>query len=94
MYNKHMTIRMYVLPVMLIAIAALVLTGANSRGLDIDGNGVNYRHRDESSNLLLLHSFRITAVNNEAKRHESNCFELGRFPNILGNYRYRLCALF
>jgi hypothetical protein len=37
------------LPVMLIAIAALVLRGANRRGLDIDGNGVNYRHREENS---------------------------------------------
>jgi hypothetical protein len=43
-----MTIRKYVLPVMLIAIAALVLRGANSRGLDIDGNSVNYRHREEN----------------------------------------------
>jgi hypothetical protein len=48
-YNKQMTIRIFLLPVMLIAIAALVLRGANSRGLDIDGNGVNYRHRDENS---------------------------------------------
>jgi hypothetical protein len=40
-----MTIRMYLLPVMLIAIAALVLRGANSRGFDIDGNVVNYRYR-------------------------------------------------
>jgi hypothetical protein len=40
----------YLLPVMLIAIAALVVRGANSRGLDIDGNGVN--SRDENSNFM------------------------------------------
>jgi hypothetical protein len=33
---------------MLIAIEALVLRGANSRGLDIEGNVVN--SRDENSN--------------------------------------------
>jgi hypothetical protein len=46
---KQMIIREYLLPVMLIAIAALVARGASSRGLDIVGNGVNYRHRDENS---------------------------------------------
>jgi hypothetical protein len=31
---------------MLIAIAALVLRGANSRGLDIDGNVINSREEN------------------------------------------------